>query len=73
MRLLERSDDGEFRLTMDFGDIFHRYAILSHTWEPDPEEVGFRDVIDDTGKKQGCYDKVRFCGERTGWHTILLG
>ena len=39
MRLLEPNDDGEFSLTKDFGDDPPRYAILSHTWGADTEEV----------------------------------
>jgi hypothetical protein len=64
MRLLERDNDGEFSLTKDFGDDVPRYAILSHTWGADIEEVTFRDMIDDTGKSKAGYDKIRFCGER---------
>jgi hypothetical protein len=64
MRLLERNNDGEFSLTKDFGDDIPRYAILSHTWGVDTEEVTFRDLIDDTGKSKAGYDKIRFCGEQ---------
>ena len=64
MRLLERNNDGEFSLTKDFGDDISRYAILSHTWGADTEEVTFRDLMDGTGKGKAGYDKIRFCGER---------
>ncbi|TVY42671.1 Vegetative incompatibility protein HET-E-1, partial [Lachnellula cervina] len=70
MRLLEYNNDGEFSLT-DFGDdIPGPYAILSHTWGADNEEVTFRDVMDGTGKRKAGYNKIRFCGEqarRDGW------
>ncbi len=64
MRLLEYNNDGEFSLTKDFGDDIPRYAILSHTWETDNEEVTFRDLVDGTGKSKPGYDKIRFCGEQ---------
>src|SRR5258706_12048994 len=64
MHLLERDNDGEFSLTQDFGDDIPRYAILSHTWGADTEEVTFRDLMDGTGKSKAGYDKIRFCGEQ---------
>jgi hypothetical protein len=38
--------------------------MLPHTWEPDTEEVTFRDLMDGTGKSKAGYDKIRFCGEQ---------
>jgi hypothetical protein len=64
MRLLKRNNDGEFSLTKDFVGHVSRYAILSHTWEEDIEEVTFRDLIDGTGKSKAGYCKIRFCGEQ---------
>jgi Heterokaryon incompatibility protein (HET) len=64
MRLLERNNDGEFSLTKDFGDDIPRYAILSHTWGADTEEVTFRDLMDGTGKGKVGYNKILFCGEQ---------
>jgi hypothetical protein len=66
MRLLERNSAGEFTLTKDFvGDEeVPPYAILSHTWGPDTEEVTFEDLINGTGKDKTGYNKIRFCGEQ---------
>lgn len=65
MRLLQYNSDGEFSLTKDFvGGQIPEYAILSHTWGPDTEEVTYRDVIDSTGKNKVGYEKIRFCGEQ---------
>jgi hypothetical protein len=65
MRLLERNSAGQLSLTEDFiGDDIPKYAILSHTWEADTEEVTYRDLIDRTGKSKAGYGKIRFCGER---------
>ncbi|KAM7209927.1 Vegetative incompatibility protein HET-E-1 [Rhypophila decipiens] len=66
MRLLERDDTGEFRLTKqlptDTIPEIPPYAVLSHTW--DDEEVFFRDLWDGTAKKKAGYAKIRFCGEQ---------
>ena len=58
MCLLERNNNGEFSLTKDFSDKIPRYAILSHTWGADAEEVTFKDLIDGTGKDKTGYDKI---------------
>jgi hypothetical protein len=64
MRLLERKRDGEFSLTKELIDNIPPYAILSHTWGADTEEVTFRDLMDGTGKSKAGYHKIRFCGEQ---------
>ena len=65
MRLLEHNSASEFSLTKNFvGDDIPRYAILSHTWGADTEEVTFEDLIDGTGTGKPGYDKIRFCGEQ---------
>jgi hypothetical protein len=65
MRLLERNSAGELSLTKDFvGDNIPEYAILSHTWGADIEEVTFKDLIDSTGKDKSGYKKICFCGEQ---------
>ncbi|KAH0565161.1 hypothetical protein GP486_001439 [Trichoglossum hirsutum] len=65
MRLLECETPGVFSLTKDFiGDDIPRYAILSHTWGADVEEVTFEDLIKGTGKSKAGYRKIRFCGEQ---------
>jgi Heterokaryon incompatibility protein (HET) len=65
MRLLERNSAGELSLTRDFfGDNIPEYAILSHTWGADTDEVAFRDLINGTGKSKAGYDKIRFCAQQ---------
>ena len=66
MRLLKHDNIGEFSLTRDVlvSDDISRYAILSHTWGADTEEVSFKDMMDGTGKWKRGYDKIRFCGEQ---------
>tara|TARA_R110002003_G_scaffold699_2_gene21082 strand:- start:2349 stop:3077 length:729 start_codon:yes stop_codon:yes gene_type:complete len=40
------------------------YAILSHTWGADGEEVTFEDLANGTGKAKPGYRKIKFCGEQ---------
>jgi hypothetical protein len=65
MRLLQRHDTGEIRLTGDLvgDDIIPPYAILSHTWVKD-QEVTLQDLEGGTGKDKSGYDKLRFCAEQ---------
>jgi hypothetical protein len=60
MRFLEGNNNGEFSLTKDFvGDNIPKYAILSHTWGEDTEEVTFEDMTNGTGKdKRGYQPKL---------------
>ncbi|KAM0451571.1 hypothetical protein ACHAPV_009910 [Trichoderma viride] len=70
MRLLERNNAGEIRLTRDFvgDDSPPPYAILSHTWGA--EEVSFKDIVEGTGKHKLGYHKIQFCGDQ-GWRNGL--
>jgi hypothetical protein len=52
------------------------YAILSHTWENDDEEVTFKDLAIGTGENKAGYGKIRFCGEqaaRDGLEHFWIG
>jgi len=65
MRLLEYAHNGEFSLTKDIvGNNIPPYAILSHKWSPDTEEVTFEDLVEGTGKDKTGYNKLRFCAEQ---------
>ena len=64
MRLLKFEGDGEFSLIEFIGDKIPPYAILSHTWGADGEEVTFKDLMEGTGKSKAGYQKIRFCGEQ---------
>jgi hypothetical protein len=65
MRLLARNSAGELILTKDFvDDEVPPYAILSHTWGADAEEVTFEDLTNRTGQDKAGYEKLRFCEEQ---------
>jgi hypothetical protein len=53
MHLLEQKHDDNFGLVEFVGDTIPPYAILSHTWAANNEEVTFSDVMDHTGKSKG--------------------
>lgn len=64
MHLLSFDKNGGFSLTEHIGKDIPKYAILSHTWGRDNEEVTFRDIMDGTGKEKKGYHKLSFCGEQ---------
>jgi hypothetical protein len=64
MRLLQYSGSGELSIhSFDDGDV-PPYAILSHTWGPDRDEVTFADVQTGGGKTKLGYKKIDFCGRQ---------
>jgi hypothetical protein len=64
MRLLQYSESRELSIhSFDDGAI-PPYAILSHTWGADGDEVTFADLKTGDGKTKRGYEKIRFCGEQ---------
>jgi hypothetical protein len=63
MRLLKRNNEGKSRpfSFITFKAHAPPYAILSHTWGIEDEEVTFRDLMDGTGKNKAGYNKIWFC------------
>jgi hypothetical protein len=51
MRLLEILPNGDFCLTRNLlDDEIPRYAILSHTWGDESQEVTFEEMVDSSGR-----------------------
>nr|POF19932.1 vegetative incompatibility protein het-e-1 [Quercus suber] len=68
MRLLKRDHAGGVGFTPDLSDSEAsklKYAILSHTWGADGDEVSFDDIIAGTGTSKPSYEKIRFCLRQT--------
>jgi hypothetical protein len=61
MRLLVGRGHGDFGLEEYHDDYIPRYAILSHTWGADGNEVTFKDLMKGTGKNKDGYKKLEFC------------
>ncbi|KAK5203256.1 hypothetical protein LTR41_010980 [Exophiala xenobiotica] len=64
MRLLKISDRGELSFTDYLTTDIPPYAILSHTWGTDQEEVTFKDFIDGRAKNKEGYTKIQFCADQ---------
>ena len=64
MRLLHGNTDGSFSLTTFPSNRTPCYAVLSHTWEADDQEVTFEDLVNGVGNLKSGYGKIRFCAER---------
>ncbi|PVH94371.1 hypothetical protein DM02DRAFT_645967 [Periconia macrospinosa] len=64
MRLLRREVNGEFRLYEFLGDEIPSYAILSHTWGPDEDELTFEDLSNRSGVHKPGYSKPLLCADQ---------
>ena len=64
MRLLRYEEDGCLTVISFDDNAIPQYAILSHTWGADAEEVTFADLAEGGGKHKSGYKKIRFCGEQ---------
>jgi hypothetical protein len=65
MRLVHAGEDGRTLSLREFHDEkIPEYAILSHTWRQDSEEVSYHDFINDTGKHKRGYSKIQFCAKQ---------
>ena len=64
MRLLEADGRGNFRLTKFVRGAVPEYAILSHTWADDGDELTFKDITENTGSGKLGYRKLQFCQQQ---------
>jgi hypothetical protein len=62
MYLLKVNPNGGFSLINFFGVDIPIYAILSHTWESDDQEVTFQDLQAGIGSHKAGYKKIQLCG-----------
>ncbi|KAK5110490.1 hypothetical protein LTR85_001019 [Meristemomyces frigidus] len=70
MRLLKRNDTGGVTFTKDLSHVElsrFNYAILSHTWGSEEEEVIYEDALtgEGTSKPGSGSEKIRFCIQQT--------
>jgi hypothetical protein len=64
MRLL-KYECGCLALTPElYADEIPPYAILSHTWAADEQEVDYRDMFNGSGTHKTGYDKLMFCAQQ---------
>ncbi|KAI1743882.1 P-loop containing nucleoside triphosphate hydrolase protein [Xylaria scruposa] len=65
MRLLKYDPDGKLILkTFDLSEnsSLEPYAVLSHTWGNEKDEVTYQDILDGTASSKPGFSKVEFCG-----------
>jgi hypothetical protein len=62
MRLLKIEHDGQPpTFTQDLVSDLPPYAILSHTWGNDEDEVTYKDIRKGRGEDKAGFEKIRFC------------
>ncbi|KAF2820786.1 HET-domain-containing protein [Ophiobolus disseminans] len=64
MRLLHYGESDKLSIHSFDNSNIPRYAILSHTWGTDGDEVSFADLQTGGGKTKPGYNKILFCGEQ---------
>ena len=64
MRLLKYEENRELTIISFDDNAIPPYAILSHTWGADTEEVTFADLKTGGGKDKFGWKKIRFCGQQ---------
>lgn len=65
MRLLRANDGGDLTLTEFEPDAIPPYAILSHTWLPQVDEVTCEDIHKKSGKTKAGFKKLKFCSDQS--------
>ena len=64
MRLLQLKSGSELSLTEDLIDNIPPYAILSHAWGTDRDELTFDDLYNGLGKNKSGYAKINLCAQQ---------
>jgi hypothetical protein len=65
MRLIRIGRRGQDELSLvEYTDNVPPYAILSHRWEADHEEVAFGDMVEVRGGNKKGFRKTRDCAEQ---------
>lgn len=64
MRLLQIKQNGCLELTSYLVEDIPKYAILSHTWLSDDEEVSFEDWANGNARDKAGFPKIQFCMEQ---------
>jgi hypothetical protein len=70
MRLLRRRSEDDYSLTHFIEGAIPPYAVLSHRWGQDDEEVTLKDITNGTGKDKAGYKKVQLCAEQAARDSL---
>ncbi|KAF2812310.1 HET-domain-containing protein [Mytilinidion resinicola] len=71
MRLLKLKGDGGVSITKFRTNNVPAYAILSHTWGKDTDEVDYSDLVNGTHIRKAGYKKILFCGKQAERDGLL--
>tara|TARA_R110002003_G_scaffold1401_1_gene23038 strand:+ start:132 stop:716 length:585 start_codon:yes stop_codon:yes gene_type:complete len=72
MRLLQADDSGKLHLIEHAGRDTPPYAILSHTWGADGDEVTYKDIVGGEGTSKPGYRKLSFCAKQAASDDLGL-
>ncbi|KAJ1326995.1 ankyrin repeat domain-containing protein 50 [Microdochium nivale] len=70
MRLLRLDADGGIEIIEPRSTSVRRYAILSHTWGNDGDEVTLQDLRDGSAKLRPGYKKLLFCAKKAALDNL---
>jgi hypothetical protein len=70
MRLLRCRSEHNYSLTYFSEEAIPPYAVLSHRWGQDEEEVTLEDITNGTGKDKAGYRKIQLCAEQAARDSL---
>lgn len=70
MRLLTVLENVELTLVERVGNDIPPYAILSHTWGNDSDEISYKDFIDGRYQDKKGFHKLQFCQQRVALDNL---
>lgn len=70
MRLIQDGGQGELRLVEYHEDEIPRYAILSHTWGADNEEITYTDFTEGANRRKAGWEKLDFCRNKAAFDKL---
>ena len=70
MRLIKAEEQGHMSLVEYNVEGTPRYAVLSHTWGANDEEVTYKDFTEGTGGRKAGWKKIAFCRKQAAVDNI---
>ncbi|KAK2005498.1 HET-domain-containing protein [Colletotrichum eremochloae] len=70
MRFLTVSENNELALVERVGTEIEPYAILSHTWGRDSDEISYKDFVENRYKSKKGFLKLDFCRKRAAFDGL---
>ena len=70
MRLIKAQEQEDLTLVEYDESNTPKYAMLSHTWGLNGEEVTYKDFTEGTGRKKAGWEKIEFCRNQAAVDNI---